>query len=412
MQILVAGGGPAGMLAAAEASAAGASVTLLEQNEKLGKKLFLCGKGRCNVTNNCEPADFFENIPRNSRFCYSAVYGFLPKDIMALLESKGLPLKTERGGRVFPVSDKSSDVIRTLQRYLQELGVKIQLGGRLSEVLTSQGRVTGVKADGQVRAYDAVILAMGGASYPSTGSTGAWVPLLERLGHHVLPLTPALIPLTSPEPWVWQLQGLSLKNVTLTAVYKGKTVFHELGELLFTHFGISGPMVLTLSSKIIGLDCDKLRLHIDLKPGLDRQQLEHRLIRDFEKYKGKQLKNAMNELLPQRLIDKVISLAGLSGEKPVHQISREERGRLVEILKELPVPIDGTRPLEEAIITRGGIDTKEVNPSTMESKLIKGLYFAGEMLDIDAFTGGFNLQLAFSTGALAGRSAAQEEKYE
>lgn len=403
-RVFVVGGGPAGMMAAAQAAAQGYETILLEKNEKLGKKLFISGKGRCNVTNSCDMVDFFENIAHNSSFCYSAVYTFPPELTMNLIEEQGVPLKIERGGRVFPVSDKSSDVIKALERYVRQAGAEIRLNTRLENIFTADGKITGIQYDGKVRSCDGLILAMGGASYISTGSDGAWRDQLVRLGHTVEEFIPALVPLTSSQLWVRQLQGLSLKNVRLKAVFGSKIIFDELGEMLFTHFGLSGPLVLSLSSRLEQPDFKKLRLLIDLKPGLTVEQLNNRLLRDFAKYGSKTLKNAMVELLPARLIPAVITAAALEETLAVSQLSQEKRARLIKAFKELPIEVDGFRPLNEAIVTRGGISVKEIDPSTMQSKRIAGLFFAGEMIDIDAYTGGFNIQLALSTGFLAGSS--------
>lgn len=403
-RVFVVGGGPAGMMAAAQAAAQGYETILLEKNEKLGKKLFISGKGRCNVTNSCDMVDFFENIAHNSSFCYSAVYTFPPELTMNLIEEQGVPLKIERGSRVFPVSDKSSDVIKALERYVRQAGAEIRLNTRLENIFTADGKITGIQYDGKVRSCDGLILAMGGASYVSTGSDGAWRDQLVRLGHTVEEFIPALVPLTSPQLWVRQLQGLSLKNVRLKAVFGSKIIFDELGEMLFTHFGLSGPLVLSLSSRLEQPDFKKLRLLIDLKPGLTVEQLNNRLLRDFAKYGSKTLKNAMVELLPVRLIPAVITAAALEETLAVSQLSQEKRARLIKAFKELPIEVDGFRPLNEAIVTRGGISVKEIDPSTMQSKRIAGLFFAGEMIDIDAYTGGFNIQLALSTGFLAGSS--------
>lgn len=403
-RVFVVGGGPAGMMAAAQAAAQGYETILLEKNEKLGKKLFISGKGRCNVTNSCDMVDFFENIAHNSSFCYSAVYTFPPELTMNLIEEQGVPLKIERGGRVFPVSDKSSDVIKALERYVRQAGAEIRLNTRLENIFTADGKITGIQYDGKVRSCDGLILAMGGASYISTGSDGAWRDQLVRLGHTVEEFIPALVPLTSPQLWVRQLQGLSLKNVRLKAVFGSKIIFDELGEMLFTHFGLSGPLVLSLSSRLEQPDFKKLRLLIDLKPGLTVEQLNNRLLRDFAKYGSKTLKNAMVELLPARLIPAVITAAALEETLAVSQLSQEKRARLIKAFKELSIEVDGFRPLNEAIVTRGGISVKEIDPSTMQSKRIAGLFFAGEMIDIDAYTGGFNIQLALSTGFLAGSS--------
>lgn len=402
MKIYVVGGGPAGVIAAAQAAYAGNDVTLIEKNEKLFKKLFITGKGRCNVTNACDIEDFFENISKNSSFCYSAIYTFTPENVMNLIAENGTPLKTERGQRVFPVSDKSSDIIKAFEKYLKNSGAKVLLNTKFDDVVVNENKITGIKYNGKVYPCDKVILALGGASYVSTGSDGAWKNNIENLGHKVEDFIPSLIPFTSGEQWVKELQGLSLKNVTLKAEYNGRLLYQELGEMLFTHFGISGPLVLTLSSKLKQYDFSKLKITVDLKPGLTFEQLDQRILRDFKEAGNKTLKNAMVKLLPSRLISAVLLNAQVDENKCINQLKSEERQRIVKTLKGLNISVNGLRPINEAIITRGGVNVKEIDPSTMESKIIKGLHFAGEMIDIDAVTGGFNIQLALSTGYLAG----------
>ena len=404
MKIYVVGGGPAGVLAAAQASYKGHDVTLIEKNEKLFKKLFITGKGRCNVTNACDIEDFFENISKNSSFCYSAIYTFTPENVMDLIANNGTPLKTERGQRVFPVSDKSSDIIKAFERYLKNSGAKILLNTKFEDVIVNENKVTGIKYNGSVYPCDKVILALGGASYVSTGSDGAWKINIENLGHKVEEFIPSLIPFTTSEQWVKDLQGLSLKNVTIKAEYNGRLLYQELGEMLFTHFGISGPLVLTLSSKLKQYDFSKLKITVDLKPGLTFEQLDQRILRDFKEAGNKTLKNAMVKLLPSRLISAVLLNSQVDENKCINQLKQEERQRIVKTLKGLNISVNGLRPINEAIITRGGVNVKEIDPSTMESKIIKDLYFAGEMIDIDAVTGGFNIQLALSTGYLAGEN--------
>ena len=404
MKIYVVGGGPAGVLAAAQASYKGHDVTLIEKNEKLFKKLFITGKGRCNVTNACDIEDFFENISKNSSFCYSAIYTFTPENVMDLIANNGTPLKTERGQRVFPVSDKSSDIIKAFERYLKNSGAEILLNTKFEDVIVKDNKVTGIKYNGRVYPCDKVILALGGASYVSTGSDGAWKINIENLGHKVEEFIPSLIPFTTSEQWVKDLQGLSLKNVTLKAEYNGRLLYQELGEMLFTHFGISGPLVLTLSSKLKQYDFSKLKVTVDLKPGLTFEQLDQRILRDFKEAGNKTLKNAMVKLLPSRLISAVLLNSQVDENKCINQLKQEERQRIVKTLKGLNISVNGLRPINEAIITRGGVNVKEIDPSTMESKIIKDLYFAGEMIDIDAVTGGFNIQLALSTGYLAGEN--------
>ena len=403
-KVAVIGGGPAGMLAAAMAAERGHSVTLFEKNEKLGKKLFITGKGRCNITNAVETEGFFKNIPRNPKFLYSALYGYTNTDVVALLKQMGVPTKTERGGRVFPASDKSSDVIRAFSTYMKQVGVDVRLNAAVDSVTRTADGTFQLTVHGQNLRFDVLILATGGVSYPSTGSTGDGYRFAQALGHTVTEIRPALIPFETEEEWPKALSGLSLRNVTLRAYgAKGRLAFEELGEMLFTHFGVSGPLVLSASSFLIG-DPAGARLSIDLKPGLSPEELDRRLLRDFEGNIRRQFINSLDALLPQRMIPIIVAQSGIAPETPVHQITREQRQRLVSALKALPLTVKQALPVEQAIITRGGIAVKEINPSTMESKLVPGLYFAGEMIDVDACTGGYNLQIACSTGALAGRS--------
>ena len=403
MIVFVIGGGPAGMICAANAAKNGHTVTLFERNEKLGKKLYITGKGRCNVTNVAERDAFFEHVLRNPRFLYSAFSHFDNKDLMERIEQAGVPLKTERGGRVFPVSDKSSDILRACEKIVRESGVTVRLNAHVDEVLTQDGAVSGIRIGSQTLACDAVVVATGGISYPQTGSTGDGYDFARATGHAVEEPVASLVPLVTEELWPRELAGLTLKNVTLTAEKKGKEVFSELGELLFTHFGISGPLVLSLSGVIAGQPAGT-RLAIDLKPALSREQLDARLLRDLQEGARQQVKTALHALLPQRLLEIVLELAGIDGALPVGQLSKTMRLQLVEMLKALPLTVSGARGLNEAVVTRGGVSVRDVNASTMESKRVKGLYFAGEVLDIDATTGGYNLQIAWSTGALAGDS--------
>lgn len=407
MRVAVVGGGAAGQIAAIKAANAGHSVTLLEQNEKLGKKLFITGKGRCNLTNACDRDGFFANVVRNPRFLYSAYSHFDSSAIVSLIERAGVPTKVERGQRVFPASDKSSDVLKALERTVRAAGVTVRLHTRVSEILTEDGAVSGVRIGQTVEPFDAVVLATGGVSYPSTGSTGDGLRFAAALGHTVTPLHPALIPLETEETWCGALTGLTLKNVTLTAYRGKKQIYSELGEMLFTHFGVSGPLVLSCSSRIAD-DPAGTVLRIDLKPGLTAEQLEARLMRDLSANLRKTVEGAFYGLLPQRLLAVVLEQAGIDGAQPAAQFSKAQRRMLVETLKALPLHVKRARPIEEAIITRGGVDVREINPSTMASKRIRGLYFAGEMIDVDAFTGGFNLQIAWATGALAGSSIGSE----
>ena len=405
-RVIVIGGGAAGMMAAYAAASCGHSVVLLEQNEKLGKKLFITGKGRCNVTNACEREKLFENVVSNPKFLYSAFSEFDNGDLMELLRRAGCPLKVERGERVFPVSDHASDVTAALTRLLKERGVEVRLHVKVKEISAADGRVTGaLLANGQYIRADAVVLATGGLSYPTTGSRGDGHRIAEGLGHTLKTCTPALTPMETAEQWCTSLQGLSLKNVTLTMRCGGKQIWNGFGEMLFTHFGISGPLVLSASS-YYGKCKDKTAVTtaVDLKPALTMEQLDRRILRDFEENRNKQFKNVIGSLYPSRLVPVMILLSGIDGEKKIHEVTRQERSRLAEVTKNLTMRVTGLRDFAEAIITQGGIRVKEVNPSTMESKIVQGLYPVGELLDLDAVTGGFNLQIAWSTGYLAGRS--------
>ena len=405
-EILVAGGGAAGMMAALFAARAGASVTLLERNEKLGKKIYITGKGRCNLTNDCSLEEFLRQVPRNPRFLYGALNRFGPQDMMALMEEAGCPVEVQRGQRVFPRSEKASDVIRALARLMEQAGVRVRLHSRIQSLIVQEGRAAGVVLEnGERLEADAVILALGGQSYPMTGSTGDGYSLAREAGHHVLPPEAVLSALETVEDWPRALQGLALKNVRLTLRSGRKTLYTELGEMLFTHFGISGPLVLEMSCHLPA-ELAQAQVTLDLKPGLTPEQLDLRLQRDFAAQPRKQLQNVLPGLLPLRLSALFPDLAGVSGERVCGQITRGEREQLGAALKALPITLRARRPLAEAIVTRGGVDVKEIQPATMESKLLPGLYFAGEMIDVDAHTGGFNLQIAFSTGALAGSSAA------
>ena len=405
-KVIVIGGGPAGMFASLAAAEAGIAVILIEKNEKLGKKLFITGKGRCNITNAGDMEDLFDHVVTNRKFLYSAFYACDNFRVIDFFEQHGVKTKTERGNRVFPESDHSSDVIAALKRALQEKGVKIRLFTRAERLAVADGRCRGVYlAGGEYLQADAVILATGGISYPSTGSTGDGYIFAKNSGHTVKEQEPSLVPLVTEETYVTEMQGLSLKNVRVT-IKKGKQkVFEGFGEMLFTHFGVSGPLCLSASS-LIGkeLKKQKLLMEIDLKPALTAEQLNRRLLRDFEANLNKQFKNAVQGLLPQKMQPVMIALSGISAEKKVNEITKEERSHLLSLLKAFPLTLTGLRGFEEAIITRGGVSVKEVNPSTMESRLVSGLYFAGEVLDLDAMTGGYNLQIAWSTGYLAGSS--------
>ena len=410
-KVIVIGGGAAGMMAALFAARAGAQVTLLERNEKLGKKVYITGKGRCNVTNAADMEQVMRNIFRNPRFMYAAFALMDNARLMELMESLGVALKVERGERVFPVSDKASDVIYGLQRALEHEGVGVRLNARVASLDISEAVCRGVTLeDGGHLAADAVILATGGLSYPSTGSTGDGHRFAKDAGHDVTALLPALVPIETRESWPANLMGLSLKNVRLSAYAQGpkkeKRIYSEMGEMLFTHFGISGPLALTLSS-VLPEDLSGVRLSIDLKPALDESTLDARLLRDFRELSRKQLISVMDGLAPHSLAEQLLRLAGLSPALPVNAVTAQQRGQLLRLLKNVPLTPRKLRGFDEAIITRGGVAVKQVNPSTMESNLVKNLYFAGEILDIDAATGGFNLQVAWSSGALAGASAAK-----
>lgn len=403
--VLVVGGGAAGLSAALFAARAGARVTLLERNEKLGKKIYITGKGRCNVTNTAEREDFMKQIVRNPRFLYAALSHLGSRDLMALLEALGVPLKEERGGRVFPVSDRASDVTRALEREILRLGATVRLNARAHELLLEDGAAAGVRLESgeEVRAR-AVIVATGGLSYPSTGSTGDGYRLAEAAGLALSPTRATLTPIETIEDWPGALSGLTLKNVRLGALNGKKKLFAEQGELLFTHFGLSGPLALSLSSALPD-DCAGQRLTIDLKPALDEQTLDRRLVRDLTEMSRKQLITVMDALAPHNLALTLLNLAGLSPAQPAHSVTQAQRAALVKLIKAVPLTVKGLRGYLEAVVTRGGVDVKGINASTMEAKAMPHLYFAGEVLDVDALTGGFNLQIAFSTGALAGASA-------
>lgn len=412
-KVVIIGGGAAGMMAGIAAAEAGNQVILLEKNEKLGKKIYITGKGRCNITNACDTEELFGNMIHNSKFMYSSFYTFTNFDMMDFMEQAGCAIKTERGNRVFPVSDKSSDVIHALSRKLRELGAEVRLHTEVSEVVSENGMVCGVrlkKGNGWIPA-DAVVIATGGLSYPTTGSTGDGYRFAKALGHTVTELSPALVPFETKETVVKDLQGLSLRNITAKILKGNKIIYEEFGEMLFTHFGVSGPVLLSASSYVAdALKKEPLTLSIDLKPALSEEQLDARILRDFEKMKNKQYKNALVHLLPAKLMPVIVQRSGISEEKKVNEITREERHRIVQEIKAFTLTLTGVRSYKEAIITQGGVSVKEVNPSTMESKLVSGLYFAGEVLDLDAVTGGFNLQIAWSTGYLAGKSIAEADQ--
>ena len=408
MTIAVIGGGPAGLMAAGLAAEAGASVTLFEKNPKVGRKLAITGKGRCNVTNNCDVQTVLANVPVNPRFLYSALGRFSPADAMAFFENLGVPLKTERGGRVFPVSDKALDVVDALFFWVKRAGVTI-VNEPVEDILTRDGRVTGVFAGNHDHKADRVILATGGASYPLTGSTGDGYRFAKALGHTIVPPRPSLVPLVEDGTVCQSLMGLSLRNVAITVLENDKTIYQDFGEMLFTHFGLSGPLILSASAHMRHFGSKNYRIEIDLKPALDEKTLDKRVLGDFEKHKNSDFVNALGELLPRKLIPAVIEAAGIDPRVKVHSITKAERASLVRVLKHFPIRISGARPIAEAIVTTGGVSVKQVDPKTMASKVTPGLYFAGEILDVDAYTGGFNLQIAWATGRLAGLSAAQED---
>ena len=406
-KVIIIGGGAAGLLAGIAAATYGAEVTILEKMRQPGKKMLITGKGRCNITNAGELQDIIKNIPGNGRFLNSALRQFSNDDIVCLLECNGLETKVERGNRVFPVSDKAKDVVDTLVKIYTDYGGKLLTDCKVTEIVVKDGVATGVKTTNGFFAADKIILAAGGASYPGTGSDGGGAKLAAKVGHSIVPLKPSLVPLVSDYAYVDDLQGLSLRNVRATLYGDGKKLTDDFGEMLFTHFGVSGPIILSLSNMAAealskGMEVE---LAIDLKPALSEEKLDARIQRDFATYSRKQLVNGMKDLLPQRLIPVVCDMAYLDEEKFINQISREERKRLLDTLKHFVVPITGTRPIAEAIVTAGGVSVKEINPKTMESKLIKGLYFAGEVMDVDGYTGGFNLQAAFSSGYAAGVAA-------
>ena len=404
-KIAVVGGGAAGMMAAGTAASLSADVTVFEHTDRLGKKLAITGKGRCNVTNNCPPAEFFENVTKNPRFLYSAIWKFPPSATIELFERLGAPLKTERGARVFPENDKAKTIVDALRKYSKDCRVIFENVKDIRK--TDEGYTVVANAE---RNFDAVILATGGMSYKLTGSDGSGYEIAARLGHSCTPLTPSLIPIESSSKLCGELMGLSLKNVAVKIINKsGKVLYSDFGEMLFTHFGVSGPIILSASAHIRDEKISELTLSIDLKPALDEKTLDNRLLSEFKANINKNFANSLGSLLPAKLIKPLISITGIDPYKKVSFITREERKKILLTLKDLKIPLKRLRPIDEAIITSGGISVKEITPSTMESKLHKGLFFAGEMIDVDAYTGGFNLQIAFSTGYLAGKSAAENE---
>ena len=414
-RVVVIGGGAAGLMAAVIAGREGAKVTLLEKMNYVGKKMGITGKGRCNITNACDMSDFIKNTPGNGKFLYGAYERFTNEDLLQLLHDAGLETKVERGGRVFPASDSALDVRNTFMKLMKHYGVDVHLEEPVKKLLVDDGVVTGVVTDRETYHADAVVIATGGKSYPATGSTGDGYILAAQVGHKITDIRPSLVPIVTEESWVKDLMGISLRNVELSVVAKNKVQAKMFGEMMFTHFGITGPIVLSLSHTVGKLMRKKnigtIGLDINLKPALSLETLDKRLQKDFDLYSKKQLINGMKDLLPSRLIPLIIELAGIDPQKPINQISKEERQQIGYMLQHMPLTVKGLRPVEEAIVTAGGISLKEFNPKTMESKLVKGLYGAGEVLDIDAFTGGYNLQAAFSTGFVAAMHITHPEAF-
>ena len=413
MKVIVIGGGPAGMMSAITSSEQGNEVILIEKNNVLGKKLAITGKGRCNITSSLNIDEFIKNIPGNGRFLYSAFNNFNNTDIIDFIEKQGLKTKVERGNRVFPVTDKAIDVVNCFVKRLKELNVKINLNEEVIEILKDEkNKAIGVDTNNGIIKADKIILATGGKSYPLTGSTGDGYKMVKKLGHTITELKPSLVPLVTYEEEMHKsLQGLSLKNVSIKIVdiLKNKEIYNDFGEMLFTHFGVSGPIILSASSHLVRykniielLKNKQIKLFIDFKPALSREKLDQRILRDFEEEKNKSFKNSLDKLLPQKLIPEIIKQSKIDFEKKVNSITKSEREILINLLKQFEVTIRDFRPIEDAIITAGGISIKEINPKTMESKIVKDLYFAGEIIDVDAYTGGFNLQIAYSTGYVAG----------
>ncbi len=401
--VVVIGGGAAGMMAALAAGGRGLSVILLEPNKFLGRKLRITGKGRCNITNNCDIREFMKNVPRNPKFLYSSLNSFSPTDVIAFFEENGLPTKTERGNRVFPVSDNANDVADILVRMLSSAEVEV-VKAAAKRILYEEGRVIGVETDTGNISCDAVIVCTGGRSYPKTGSTGDGYVFARAAGHTVIEPASSLVPLVEAGSTCKELMGLSLRNVSIVVLEDGKKIYSDFGEMLFTHFGVSGPLILSASAHMRCFGKCEYRILIDLKPALDDAALDRRVLSDFEKYHNSDFTNSLNDLLPKKLIPVIVQMSGIEPRVKVHSITREQRLGLVKLLKAFPVRISGTRPIDEAIVTSGGVDVREIDPRSMQSRLVDGLYFAGEVLDVDAYTGGFNLQIAWSTGRKAGEN--------
>lgn len=408
--IIVVGGGAAGMLAGIAAAEQGRDVLIIEKNKAVGRKVLITGKGRCNVTNVASADEMMKFVPKNSRFLFSAFKRFDNKSLMEMIEQEGTPLKVERGGRVFPESDKAADIVLAFKKRLAKNRARVLINDSVKELITENGAVKGVKTEkGRTVLSDKVILCTGGKSYPGTGSDGFGYELARSVGHTVTEINPALIPLETSEDFVGELQGLSLKNIGIKLTQNGKKVYEDFGEMLFTHFGVSGPVILSASCHIDDIKNKEYKIEIDLKPALDEAQLDSRFLRDFAEKSNKNFENALGGLYPQKLIPVIIKLSGIDPYKKVNSVTREERKRLVALTKAFTLSVKAFRPIAEAIVTDGGINVKEINPSTMESKIVKGLYFAGEIIDVAAYTGGFNLQIAFSTGYLAGKSASKKD---
>lgn len=405
--VIVVGGGAAGMMAAVTAARSGAEVILFEKNDRLGKKLRITGKGRCNVTNDCDKNEFMQNVASNSKFLFAAISRFSTADTKEFFEECGVPLKTERGKRVFPVSDKAQDIVSAMERACVESGVRI-INRRVDSLIIEDGKTVGVVAGSENYGAKSVIVCTGGASYPRTGSTGDGYRFAKSAGHKIVDINPSLVPLVAKGKLCAHLQGLSLKNIAFKVrnTENGKIVFEDFGEMMFTHFGLTGPVVLSASAHLLDIESGKYTACIDMKPALDNKTLDARILSDFNECINKDFINSLDALLPQKMIDIVVGLSGIDARKKVNSITKEEREKLVSVIKNIEIPLIGFRSIDEAIITKGGVSVNEVSPKTMESKLVSGLYFAGEVLDLDAYTGGFNLQIAFSTATLAGENAA------
>ena len=412
MKVIVIGGGPAGMMAAISSAEEKNEVILLEKNDKMGKKLLITGKGRCNVTSSLSISEFINNIPGNGKFLYSAFENYSNEDIIKFLKQEGLKVKNERGNRIFPVTDKSVDVLKCFTQKMDKLGIQVRLNEEVKEILVKENKIVGVKTKNENVMCDKIILATGGKSYPGTGSNGQGYEMAKKIGHTIIEPQGSIVPLKADEYICRKLQGLSLKNVKIKLIDRenDKEIYNDFGEMLFTHFGVSGPIILSSSAHLLRyknvhrkINERKIKLIIDFKPALLEEELNNRILRDFEEFKNKEFKNSLNKLLPQKLIPVIIELSNINENKKVNEITKQERMKLISLLKNFEVEINGFRPVEEAIVTAGGISVKEINPKTMESKIIKGLFFAGEIIDVDAYTGGFNLQIAYSTGYTAGK---------